>query len=135
MLSRIGFGRLACAKDSQPYIVPINFSILANDIVAFSTEGRKIDWMRGNPLVCLEVDEIETPQRWKSVIVLGRYHEVTEAAADEAEKVLIHETLQKRAVWWEPGYAKTVLQGEVRPLNPVYFRISIDTITGHSAGD
>jgi nitroimidazol reductase NimA-like FMN-containing flavoprotein (pyridoxamine 5'-phosphate oxidase superfamily) len=26
LLARLGFGRLACARDSQPYIVPIYFA-------------------------------------------------------------------------------------------------------------
>ena len=29
------------------------------------------------------------------------------------------------------GYSKTVIEGKERPLKGVYFRISIDQITGH----
>jgi nitroimidazol reductase NimA-like FMN-containing flavoprotein (pyridoxamine 5'-phosphate oxidase superfamily) len=39
--------------------------------------------------------------------------------------------LAKTAMWWEPGYTKTLHKGEERPLQPIYFRISISEITGH----
>ena len=133
VLSRRGFGRLACARDSQPYIVPMNFSVLGNELLAFSTVGRKIEWMRLNPLVCVEVDEVETQQKWKSVIVMGKYHEAPRTAQGDMRRQMIHQALQKKGAWWEPGYAKTVLQGATRPLEPVYFTISIDSISGHSA--
>lgn len=133
LLSRVRFGRLACAADGQPYVVPMNFAVQGRNIYAFSTIGKKIEYLRRNPLACLQVDEIATGQKWKSVIVLGRYHEVSNTAAEEAERTMIHELLKKRAVWWEPGYARTVLGGHARPLEPLYFRISIDSITGHVA--
>ena len=41
--------------------------------------------------------------------------------------------LQKHAMWWEPGQAKTILGGAERPMEGVYFRIRIDRITGHRA--
>jgi|SRR5450755_2846378 nitroimidazol reductase NimA-like FMN-containing flavoprotein (pyridoxamine 5'-phosphate oxidase superfamily) len=133
LVSRVRFGRLACAADGQPYVVPMNFVVQDRNIYAFSTIGKKIEYLRLNPRVCLQVDEISTGQKWKSVLVLGRYHEISNTAAEEAERKMIHALLQKRAVWWEPAYARTVLGGRVRPLEPIYFRISIDSITGHIA--
>jgi nitroimidazol reductase NimA-like FMN-containing flavoprotein (pyridoxamine 5'-phosphate oxidase superfamily) len=135
LLSRIGFGKLACAQSAQPYIVPIYFSVEGHNIYAFSTIGQKITWMRTNPLVCLEADEIITAQKWQSVIVLGRYHTV----ADESEQEMIHRLLARKANWWEPGYARTVHGGHDRPigaagsLEAVYFRISVESITGRIA--
>lgn len=134
LLSRAGFGRFACASGGQPYIVPLRFSVLGDDIFTFSTAGRKIEWMRSNPLVCVQADEIETAQKWRSVIVFGRYHEIESSAEGDAERRKIHDMLETQGtVWWEPGYARTILDGKTRPLDPVYFRISIDVITGHVA--
>jgi nitroimidazol reductase NimA-like FMN-containing flavoprotein (pyridoxamine 5'-phosphate oxidase superfamily) len=31
-------------------------------IYSLSTPGQKINWMQSNPFVCLEVDEIKSPQ-------------------------------------------------------------------------
>jgi nitroimidazol reductase NimA-like FMN-containing flavoprotein (pyridoxamine 5'-phosphate oxidase superfamily) len=45
------------------------------DFYCFSTLGRKIEWMRENPLVCVEVDEIVAHDNWLSVVALGHYLE------------------------------------------------------------
>ncbi|TGV54549.1 pyridoxamine 5'-phosphate oxidase family protein, partial [Mesorhizobium sp. M2D.F.Ca.ET.160.01.1.1] len=51
------FGHLACAKDGQPYVVPFYFAHADNHLYAFSMPGKKIDWMRSNPLVSVQVEE------------------------------------------------------------------------------
>jgi uncharacterized protein len=127
------FGRLACANQKQPYITPFNFAYHAPFMYSFSTVGRKIEWLRANPLACIEVDEIANPQQWTSVIVFGQYKELTSASEDLVARKLAYELLQKRELWWEPGYSKTILHGAPRPLDPVYFRLSIDEISGHRA--
>ena len=48
-------------------------------------------------------------------------------------RALAHDLLAKAAAWWEPGYVKTLLHGKERPLEPIYFRISIDELSGHQA--
>jgi uncharacterized protein len=80
LLARVGFGRLACARDNQPYIVPIYFGHQPNYLFGFATFGRKIEWMRSNSLVCVEADEVLGPDNWTSVIILGRYEELPDTA-------------------------------------------------------
>ena len=126
-------GRLACANQSQPYITPFYFAYQDQWIYGFSTIGQKIEWLRANPLACVEVDEIASPQEWTSVIVFGRYEELPDAADGQAARELAHKLLQQHPLWWEPGYARTVLHGMPRPLDPVYYRLSIDEISGHRA--
>ena len=53
--------RLACALDNQPYVVPIYFAYDDGNLYALSTLGQKIEWMRANPKVCVQVDEIHEP--------------------------------------------------------------------------
>ena len=72
LLARSSLGRLACARFDQPYVVPIHFSLDAERscVYAFSTVGQKILWMRENPQVCLEVEEIRDKETgrlcWRS---------------------------------------------------------------------
>jgi len=47
------------------------------------------------------------------------------------ERDLAFSLLQRKEIWWEPGYSKTIVQGAERPMVPVYFRIQIVQITGH----
>ena len=76
VLSRTHLGRLACAKANQPFLVPMFFAYHEDSLYCASTIGQKIEWMRDNPLVAVEVDEIENAQHWQSVVVLGRYEEI-----------------------------------------------------------
>jgi len=126
-------GRIACANQSQPYVTPFHFAYHDQWIYSFSTVGKKIEWLRANPLACVEVDEIANPQKWTSVIIFGRYEELTNTVDDRAARELAHKLLQQHPLWWEPGYARTVLHGTPRPLDPVYYRLSIDEISGHRA--
>jgi nitroimidazol reductase NimA-like FMN-containing flavoprotein (pyridoxamine 5'-phosphate oxidase superfamily) len=87
--------------------------------------------MRANPLVCVEADEVVNPQEWVSVIVFGRYEELTPEY--ESERVIAYNLLHKKTRWWEPGYLKAILHGAERPLVPVFYRIHVDQITGHRA--
>jgi nitroimidazol reductase NimA-like FMN-containing flavoprotein (pyridoxamine 5'-phosphate oxidase superfamily) len=78
LLKRVSIGRLACSLDDQPYIVPIAFLYEPDCIYIFSTLGKKIKWMRQNPKVCLQADEIGNRSNWVSVIVTGTYLELRE---------------------------------------------------------
>ena len=127
LLTRTHLGRLACAHEGQPYVTPMSVTYDANWLYGFSTLGQKITWMRANPHVCVEVDEVVSRQDWATVIVIGQYQELT----TDQERTYAHDLLQRRPAWWEPGYSKTMIEGKERPLKGVYFRISIDQITGH----
>lgn len=133
LLARRRFGRLACAREDQPYITPLYFAPQSDSLYSFSTTGQKIKWMRSNPLVCVEADEVESPQKWSTVIVFGRYEELPKTPDYEDARQLAYSLLQQRPQWWEPAYVKTILHGKERELELVYFRINIHIISGHRA--
>jgi uncharacterized protein len=133
LLMRLGFGRLACASNDRPYIVPIYFSYDVDRLYCFSTLGQKIMWMRENPLVCVETDEIHAHDDWKSVVVLGRYVEIPNAPEDTKTRDYVRSLLRKRSLWWQSGY--TINQVRRRPNKtavPVYYCILIEQMTGGS---
>jgi uncharacterized protein len=133
LLARAKVGRLACAHEGQPYITPMSFTYEAERLYSFSTVGQKITWMRANPLVCVETEELANRQDWATVIVLGRYEELTKTTND-SDRTHAYDLLQRRPMWWEPGYVKTVMEGKERPLEEgVFFQIRISKITGHRA--
>ena len=133
LLTRVRLGRLACAKAGQPYITPLFFAYHSDSLYSFSTVGQKITWMRDNPLVCVEADEVMSPQKWMSVVAFGRYEELPDAPDYKDERKLAHNLLQQYPIWWEPGFAKTVLHGRERPLELLYFRIHMGQVTGRRA--
>ena len=73
MLKSARLGRLACVRDNRPYVVPIHFAFGDNFIFSFSLPGKKVEWMRENPHVCLQVDDVGTVHGWKSVEPHGKY--------------------------------------------------------------
>ena len=69
-------GRLGCCADGKSYVVPISYAYHENYIYAISREGMKVNIMRRNPLVCLQVDNITNMADWQSVIVWGQFEEL-----------------------------------------------------------
>jgi len=130
MLSRARFGRLACAFEGQPYVTPISFAYDGECLYSFSTVGQKIRWMRANPLVCLEIEELTSAQEWATVVVSGKYEELPPCPENREYRERAYELLRRRPVWWEPGYVKTLVNETVRPLEGIYFRICVDKISG-----
>jgi nitroimidazol reductase NimA-like FMN-containing flavoprotein (pyridoxamine 5'-phosphate oxidase superfamily) len=133
VLARATIGRLGCARDNQPYIVPILFSFdqPGRCLYSFATAGQKIDWMRSNPRVCLEVDEIEDQFHWHSVLVVGRYDELAASSAGGGARERGLELLQAQREWWLPGAAR--VGSSDQHFSPVVFRIKIDQVSGRRA--
>jgi len=151
ILVRTRVGRLACAHENQPYVVPIYFVYEYPFLYGFTTLGQKVEWMRSNPLGCVELDEIVNGIQWMSIVMFGRYEELlnTPEGCEQwnhhriplvqdkpsnirkpgEERQHAHELLQRHAEWWEPGAASSTLRSE-QPLVLVYYRIRIDKITG-----
>lgn len=130
VLAGTNLGRLACARDDQPYVVPIYFALDGEDLYSFATMGRKIEWMRANPKVCLEVDDIADQFHWTTVVAIGRYEELGHTPVHEAIKSRAQALFQKRPEWWFPAAAK---KAGVEPRVPVIFRIRIDRLSGRRA--
>lgn len=126
-------GRLACAKDNQPYIVPIHCAFADNHLYGFSTVGQKIEWMRQNPLVCVQIDHFIRPREWQSVIVYGRYEELPGTLQWQAERLHAWSLLRERANWWEPGCLKTGSQPAESPAPSLFYRIAIERLTGRQS--
>lgn len=130
-LRQMHLGRLGCARDNQPYVVPIHFTSDGKNLYCFSILGQKITWLRANPLVCVEVDEVVNQLHWKSVVVLGTYEELCDVPSCVNTREYALELLQKRAMWWQPAYVATEHRGAQDTLTPVFYRIRINQVTGH----
>jgi hypothetical protein len=77
LLQRQSVGRIGCSVDERPYIVPMRYVYDGTAVYAISGPGQKIDAMRAQPLVCFEVDEIDSTGTWRSVIASGVFSEIT----------------------------------------------------------
>jgi nitroimidazol reductase NimA-like FMN-containing flavoprotein (pyridoxamine 5'-phosphate oxidase superfamily) len=133
VLMRVTVGRLACARHDQPYIVPVSLYFDSTDacLYSFSTVGQKIQWMRANPRVCVEVDEIGDHLHWTTVVVTGRYEEIHGGMRAGSAHARALELFQQRSDWWFPAAGKLAARDEHEM--PVVYRVHIDKVSGRRA--
>jgi nitroimidazol reductase NimA-like FMN-containing flavoprotein (pyridoxamine 5'-phosphate oxidase superfamily) len=129
LLSRVFVGRLACALEDQPYVVPVCFSYEADHLYVFSTTGQKIKWMRKNPKVCLQADETRDRSDWTSVVVNGTYVELREPQYTD-EKQQARKRLAKVSDWWQTPLVGRRERTSDLAIEPVFFRIDIASMSG-----
>lgn len=134
-LKEVKFGRLGCVRDKQPYVVPIYFVSDGKHLYAFTTLGQKIRWMRENPLVCVEADQVIDHLHWTSVVVIGKYQELDDKFSSPGLREYALELLQHRTMWWQPAVVTACDSESTNKTVPhIFYRIRIDEISGRRAG-
>ncbi|TLP81790.1 pyridoxamine 5'-phosphate oxidase family protein [Maribacter sp. ACAM166] len=135
MLAKNYIGRLGFIAKGEPYIIPVTYYYYDKDhnsIISYSAEGHKIEAMRKNRNVSLEVDEITSVNHWRSVLVHGLFEELEQIDA----KYLLHQFAEgvKKVITEREhehpqfiGEFSAKLKGEGIP---VVYRIKIREITG-----
>ena len=121
--------RLGCIADDGPYVVPVNYVFDGERAYLHSLPGYKIQVMRVDPRVCLQVDEIADELNWKSVQVFGTYEEITNRR--ERAEALNH--LLARFSRLTP--VESFIAVDAGAPTPIVFRIRADRIKGISEGD
>ncbi len=89
------YGHLACCNNGKPYIVPLAYVFHENVIYGQTTEGKKIEILRNNPLVCFQVQK-QNEREWKSVMCWGSFEEMDFDKLEKAEAIPILERLTQR---------------------------------------
>jgi len=128
-------GHLGCSCDGRPYVVPIYYAYGHGHLYAFTMPGKKLDHMRANPFVSLIVEEPATARRWRSVIVDGRFEELSERGGGKAERDQAWSLLSRHSDWWEPGALNLAAQPVADHSPHVFFRIVVDQMSGREAVD
>jgi nitroimidazol reductase NimA-like FMN-containing flavoprotein (pyridoxamine 5'-phosphate oxidase superfamily) len=86
--------------------------------------------MRENPHVCVEVEDVSDRFHWTTLVIFGRYEEITDSPEEGANRQRALKLFEPRAEWWLPGTAKV---GPREQHAIVVYRIHIDTMTGRRA--
>ena len=127
-------GRLACIGNSRPYVVPISYAFEDRHLYSFSLEGLKVDWMRANPSVCILVDQVSTKRSWKSVVVDGKFEELTDTAQWRERRNHAWSLLQSsNSIWWVPGSQKPDFNNARWSSRHLFYRVNIESVTGRQA--
>ncbi|PDT15213.1 flavin-nucleotide-binding protein [Rhizobium sp. J15] len=132
VLEQARFGHLACCKGDQPYVVPIYFSYGKGVAYCFSMPGRKLEWMRENDKICLQVDQ-RLGAGWASVIAEGRFEEFPDTDLWRDERLHAWEMLQKHSDWWEVGSLKPKELPVLAESPHIFFGVFIRALSGRAA--
>ena len=134
ILSCASLARLGCSLDNQPYVIPVGIAYEQDFLYVFATLGQKIKWMRSNPKVCIQVDELRGQSDWVSVIANGEYQELPEPQFED-ERNHARKLLQQRNQWWLNAVAERRIRLRDEEIKPLFFRIRISTVTGLRASE
>jgi nitroimidazol reductase NimA-like FMN-containing flavoprotein (pyridoxamine 5'-phosphate oxidase superfamily) len=115
-------GRLGCIAADWPYVVPVNYLFDGRDIYIHTLPGKKLDALRDNPRVCLQVDDIKDSYNWRSVIAYWTFEEVSNE--ETRENVLTK--LYSRLPHMTPVESRLVKGSK----GAIVFRIKVEEITG-----
>ncbi len=129
VLAHTSLARLGCSLDNQPYVIPVGIAYEPDYIYVFATFGKKIEWMRANPKVCVQVDELKGQSDWVSVIANGEYQELEEPRYTD-ERAHARKLMETRHHWWLNAMAERRIQVRDQEIAPIFFRIRISSITG-----
>ena len=102
--------------------MPVNYYFDGENIYIHTLPGKKLDALRANPRVCLQVDEIKDSYNWRSVIAYGTFEEVP--SEETRENVLTK--LYSRLPHMTPVESKLVKGLQ----ETIVFRIKVDEVTG-----
>lgn len=126
LLQTARFGHLGCAHNGRPYVVPMHYVYDGKELYFFTTEGMKTQFMKGNPQVCLQVEEITDSSRWRSVMVIGRAEKLTNRGEMERAKKQIVE----RNPSLFPTISGTQPDARGRAVDIALYRIQPEVIDG-----
>jgi uncharacterized protein len=105
--------RIGCHADGRTYVVPVTYAYDGGALLVQSADGLKLRMMHQNPMVCVEVDRIDSLANWRSVIAWGRFEVLFGAAATTAFERLC-ERLQPLMVGETVPAAEPLREGETR---------------------
>lgn len=131
LLANQSVAHLGVVKDGRPYVTPMSF-VLEGDRILFRTmAGAKLDGIRSNPWVCVEVASYdEETGHWASAIVGG---EASEVVDDDLKSKTTSLLFRK----YEEVLGSPLSHGGgMRPLQglPHVIEVSIEDISGMSSG-
>lgn len=128
LLSRNQVGRIAFTVHDRVGIEPIEYVCEPNRLYLRTAPGAKLATIAHHPWVTFEVDEVEGPFDWQSVIVRGRvqvlHPDGTTANRQSYARAL---TLFRRAV------SGRLDDEDPMPFHTVTMMLEIDEMTGRSA--
>lgn len=121
------FGHMACTWKDEIYLIPLTYAFSDGYIYSHSKLGKKIEMMRKNPKVCIQVEDVNSFFNWKSVIAWGEFEELKEDEAASGMRLLVRKIAEK-----ESGEHISSLEMDLMSMleTAVIFRVKVEKTTG-----
>ena len=125
LLKRNHVGRIAFSFHDQVDVRPVHYVFDNGWLFGRTSLGNKLDTLRHNQWVAFEVDEVEGPFEWRSVIVRGAFYRF-DPDGNEFEARLYTRGLEliRKIV------PETLSEGDPTPLRNELFGLKLDSATG-----
>jgi nitroimidazol reductase NimA-like FMN-containing flavoprotein (pyridoxamine 5'-phosphate oxidase superfamily) len=130
LLNTTPVAHLGLISDGAPYVTPMSFVVDGEEILFRTMAGKKLNALRDNPNVCVEVSQFdEQTGEWASVIVTGTATEVADRNKGERAVQLLFDKYAN--VLGDP-----LSRGGLQPMPglPYLVSLKIEQITGVSSG-
>jgi len=128
ILSRNHVGRIAYSFHDRVDIEPIHYVCDDGWIYGRTSPGTKLATLSHHRWVAFEVDEIDGPFDWRSVVVHGTVYLLTSSASHASPR----ETEAGLALF-RRFFPDTLTENDPAPFRTVLFRLSTSEVTGRCA--
>jgi nitroimidazol reductase NimA-like FMN-containing flavoprotein (pyridoxamine 5'-phosphate oxidase superfamily) len=139
VLEKNYLGHLSYIYQNRPFVVPITyfFDPAKDVIICYSAEGHKMNAMRKNKQVAMNVVDVDALTKWKSVMVHGSFEQLF---ASEAKSSLHDFSLGIKSLVAEKELKELSFISEfssklINEDSPMIFIIKIEEITGKMRQD
>ncbi len=136
MLKGAYYGHLGCHMDDQIYVVPITFVYKDNALLAYTTEGKKVELMRANPKVCVQTEKINKDGSWESVMMWGTFKQLDDANdRQQACMALAAQFANISSIGGEALVSpliRDISNPDWEKIAPIVYKIDIEKMTGKS---
>jgi nitroimidazol reductase NimA-like FMN-containing flavoprotein (pyridoxamine 5'-phosphate oxidase superfamily) len=124
-------GHIGCYDTGKVYVLPVTYVYDGEYIYGHTKEGMKIEMMRNNPQICFQVDAIQNLANWQSVVIQGKYEELSGEKSRQAERLLLNRVLPFQVSETIPSGSIDIHQ-LASVTHPVFvtYRIKIEEKTG-----
>lgn len=126
LLEAANFGHLGCARDGQPYVLPMHFAFDGASVLFLTVDGQKTVWLDQNPKVCLQIEKTLDERHWQSAAVFGLAQRLTNAEEIGRAASFIF----KKHSSLTPALNRTIVDGAEKTGGAAIYRINPIRITG-----
>lgn len=131
ILNKGRFAHLGCQAKGEIYIVPITYAFDDGYIYSHSKPGKKINIMKENPNICIQVEEVQDFFHWKSVLAWGKFEELKDHESAMGMRLLIQKVVAKE----ERRHTSDLeMDFSAQLERAIIYRMKIDRCTGRSEG-